>query len=849
MKRAAQTRPSTVSIGLTLLLAMATLGAAAAPPYLGRTVADVLDEFAAEGVSFVFSSNLVSGRLRVLTEPQSDDPVAVAREILAAHNLTLSATGDFFLVVRSAEAPPGGTLRVVLAHSGPGLLSTAMKVVLTGPSPRSVSSVDPELDFIDLIPGRYELSAESVLYRSESIAVELEANETARILLRLEPVVPPLEELTVGASRYDIVGDFQHSNAYFNRADVEHLSNLGGDPVRTVHRLPGTAAGGISAKSYVRGGDDDEMIFMLDGLRLIDPFHARDFQSIFSTIDHRAISSVQVYSGGFPAKYGDSLSGVMLIEPRAVDAKRHHELGLSTLSASGLTSGTFNEGKGEWLASIRRTTLDLLLDRDRGRPRFGNVYGHVGIQLGERGKLSVNGLVSEDDILIIAEDDPEEEEQARSNTENGQFWLKLETQGIGTLRSETLLSSARFTNSRRGVENDPTELVGFVDDARTLKVDGLKQEWTWLPSDRHLMNWGFEAKRLSAAYRYSSSVDLFGFLASFEGAVPSVRRNITTFPKSSTYSLHFSDRVSFGSSMIAEVGFRWDKQTNLPTEEKENQISPRLSFLYRFGPNTDLRASWGHYFQSQGLLQLQVEDGLNEFFPAQSSRHFILSLEHRMANDLLFRFEAYKKTMSSLRPRYENLFDRFSLMPELQPDRVRIAPGRAASSGIEWVIAKDTLRPLNWWASYTLSSVKDSDSGRNVPRSWDQRHALAGGITWTREKWTLSTAAHYHTGWPFTELFLMAANDHDGKMVAVPGERNAERLGSYSRLDFRAERSLDMASGQFKVFVEATNLLDRKNPCCVEYDLDETPDGAPFLERDVGRWMPRIVSAGVLWEF
>lgn len=830
---------------------MTTSGASAAPPYLGRSVAEVLAELGAERVSFVFSSNLVSDRLVVLTEPQSDDPVAIAREVLAAHNLALSAADDVFLVVRSTQAPRRGTIRVVLENRGSGQLSTRTRIDLTGPSPQSIASVNAEIDFVDLIPGRYELFAESVFYRSESVAVELEASETANVLLRLEPVAPPLEELTVGTSRYDIVGDFQHTNAYFSRAEVEQLSDFGDDPVRAVHRLPGTASGGISAKSYVRGGNDDEMIFVLDGLRLIDPFHARDFQSIFSTIDHRAISSIQVYSGGFPAKYGDSLSSVMLIEPRAVEAERHHELGVSTLSASGLTSGTFNEGKGEWLASIRRTTLDLLVDPERASPRFGNVYGHLGIQLSERSRLSINGLISEDDIVLIVENNPEEEERSRSETQNSQFWLNLETQWSGTLRSETVLSSTRFTNSRHGVENDPTELIGYVDDARTLDVNGLKQEWTWLPSDRHLVNWGFEARKASASYRYSSSVDLFGFLASFKGAVPSVRRDITTFPKNTAYSLHISDRVSLGSSMIAEFGLRWDKQTNLPTENDENQISPRLSLLYPLGPNTDLRTSWGRYFQSQGMLQLQVEDGIEEIFPAQSSRHFIVSLEHRLRNDLVFRLETYKKTMSDLRPRYENFFEPFSLMPELQPYRVRISADRAKSTGVELLVSKDTVQALSWWASYTLSSADDVDSGRDIPRSWDQRHAVTGGITWTGEKWTLSTAVNYRTGWPFTELFLIAANDPDGdpEIVAAPGERNAVRLGSYSRLDFRAERSLDTASGPLKFFVEATNLLDSRNPCCVEYDLDETPDGTPFLERDVGRWLPRIVSVGVLWEF
>ena len=50
-------------------------------------------------------------------------------------------------------------------------------------------------------------------------------------------------------------------------------------------------------------------------------------------------------------------------------------------------------------------------------------------------------------------------------------------------------------------------------------------------------------------------------------------------------------------------------------------------------------------------------------------------------------------------------------------------------------------------------------------------------------------------------------------------------------------------------FMEITNMLGRRNPCCVRYNLRKTPDGTPLLERDVGQWLPLIVSAGVFWEF
>ena len=117
---------------------------------------------------------------------------------------------------------------------------------------------------------------------------------------------------------------------------------LGADTLRAAHRLPGVANNQYSARPYVRGGATNELAVLLDGVRLVEPYHLRDFQAVFSAIDQRIIDSVAVHAGGFPAAYGDALSGLMVIEPRE-PTELAHELGLSALYTSVLSSGTFAE--------------------------------------------------------------------------------------------------------------------------------------------------------------------------------------------------------------------------------------------------------------------------------------------------------------------------------------------------------------------------------------------------------------------------------------------------------------------------------------------------------------------------
>jgi hypothetical protein len=203
--------------------------------------------------------------------------------------------------------------------------------------------------------------------------------------------VPKLDEVTVTASRYDLINDVQPSASYFSRDDIENLADLGDDTLRAAHRLPGIAASEFSARSHVRGGATDEMTVMLDGMELIEPFHLRDYASVFSAIDQRIVSGLQIYSGGFPAAYGDALSGLMLIEPRE-PTELAHEIGVSLLHTAVLSSGTFADGRGSWLASARRSNLGEVIHNERGEPTYHDVFARVGMDVGAKHRLTVNSM-------------------------------------------------------------------------------------------------------------------------------------------------------------------------------------------------------------------------------------------------------------------------------------------------------------------------------------------------------------------------------------------------------------------------------------------------------------------------
>jgi outer membrane receptor protein involved in Fe transport len=371
---------------------------------------------------------------------------------------------------------------------------------------------------------------------------------------------------------------------------------------------------------------------------------------------------------------------------------------------------------------------------------------------------------------------------------------------------------------------------------------GLKQNWRYHAGERQLVSAGFEVEDADASYIYSSVVERRGLLATLGGTALPLRA-ATLAPSGDSHSVFVEDRVRFTERLVAELGLRWDREDYLPPGV-DSQFSPRASLLYRLGDRTDLRLSHGRFFQPEGLLELQVEDGVTTFARAQSSAHSIASVEHRFSGALALRAELYRKRVRHVRHRYENLFDPLVLLPELRASRTLVTAERAESRGLELLVSGEL--PVSWWVGAAISDADDEIGGMRVPRSWDQKHAVHAGFTWPIGAWSLSSAATLHRGWPATEVVVTTTPS--GETVAVAGPRNAKRLGAVRRIDLRASRDFDVGFGSLRFFAEVTNLTNRDNPCCLVYE-PVTIDGSPSLVGSERGRAGITGNIGALWQF
>ncbi len=653
--------------------------------------------------------------------------------------------------------------------------------------------------------------------------------------------VPALEEVVVTASRYRLPRDTAAVATLSDRF-IDAMPDLGDDPLRSVHQLPGAAAGGTSARAHLRGGDRDETGIELNGHTLLDPFHVRDYQNLFSVIDSRAVRALDVYTGGYPARYGNRLSGLIVVDPLPPDGEDVTEIGLSVYNTS-LLLGRSGAGDTGFLVSARRGNLDLVLDEDFGEPDYRDAFVDLGVDLGAATTLSLNALLADDRVVVATENEPDEQERSSNRTRNRQWWATFEWQPGPTLYARTVVSHSALDIDRQGLNQQPDKILGSVSDRRDVTISGVRQSLELIPNDAFDAEFGAGYFRHRGSFDYAAAAEYFGaFRALAGGPVMRAYRNRVAGESLSAY---VTGQWQASRTLSASFGLRFDRQT-YTVAGGDDQWSPRLGLLYRPTERSEWRLSAGRYYQPQQLHELQVEDAVTDYRPAQRADHFILGFQSQLSNHLRLRAELYRKNVDRLRPRFENLFDPLAIIPELEPDRVRIAPERGRAAGVELSLhyLSDSTEA---WGSYALSRVTDTIAGQDIDRAWDQRHAVSLGVRRSLGAWTLSSTLNWHSGWPATGLAFEASPT--GAPVLIPERRNADRYGDFMRLDARLSRRFDVGRGELSVFVEVSNLTDRRNPCCVDFDLEEDDQGRLELARAEEHWLPVLPAAGVSWRF
>ncbi|MEO0424315.1 MAG: TonB-dependent receptor [Pseudomonadota bacterium] len=836
-----------------------TLAALAAGPAsawdvpAGEPLEQTFARVRANGLNLVSSSALLPSAAVAEAMVQAATPAEALDACLRPHGLRLRRQGGAYFVVEAGERSRGRVeLRLRPADGDSAGEALTVEFAAKRSSVRLRWPVGDALRVTSdgLAPGAYSLVVrrgdEPLLTRD----VRVRARRTLDLELSLGAPNARMEEITVSASRYALVRDDEWSSEALDQVTLARLPALGGDPLRAVTRLPGVSANGLGAGLRVRGGDAEETTVFFDGLEMVEPFHLKYFQEVFSTIDSRLVGRLDLFTGGYPVRYGSALSGLVNMQSRAPPDALSGEIFADLLQTGGRVAIPFGDGRTVATLFARRSNLDLL--SDLLTPRFGSPsYTDALVSLSHQragGRSLRASFVQNDDDIALSE--PDGGEFASSRQRSRYAWMVAE-HAIGDIATgRTLLAYTDTRQRRMGLIDEPDDQVADLDDRRDVTLYQLRQDWTLFPTedDRLVVDAGLDLRAVRTCYQHTSSRAFFEPLEELVDTVASVRA-ADLCASGADYGAYAAARVQALPRVAFDLGLRFDGQSYYDFGD-DQQVSPRLGVRLTPTDRTRLRASWGVFHQAEGVQELQVSDGVNQFFPAQRAEHAIVSLEHEFSVGLRVRVEAYRKRFSRLRPRFENLFASVELLPELQADRVRIDATRARASGVEVSLSgESSTGDLSWWVTYARTRAVDVVEGVEVPRSWDQPNALAAGLAFERGPWSFALAGRYHTGWPITEILL--GEDEEGEPIPVLGSRNAARLRDYAAIDLRLSYRRPLPRGELNVFFELLNSTNRRNVCCIGYDFedDDEEEVGVALEPSFDQWIPRVPNVGISWSF
>ncbi len=535
-------------------------------------------------------------------------------------------------------------------------------------------------------------------------------------------------------------------------------------------------------------------------------------------------------------RYGNRMGGVFDLTTVDVDHQPRSALGLSVFNSMARNAGRLHDGSLDWLGAARVGTLRPvinLFDQDSTRPSYGDVYARLGHGEPDRLRITANLLWSRDELGI---DRDGYGESAQLESRNRYLWLRADRDFGSDVEATLWLGNSTIDSFRNGSIDREGVAFGTVDDQRSSEYRELLGRIAWQPGARHWLEGGFEWTDESAVYRYAASATYTPAVAELFGRDPTLLRATTLKPERERIALFAAHRWQVIDSLTSEVGLRTQRTITAGTTAEKWLLDPRISLRYEFTPSWELRAHWGRFHQTDEVHELKIEDGLTAFPEAQESEHFILGVDHRLRNGLALRAEWFRKFQRDPRPRFENLLDPLTVLPEIGPDRVEIAPNAAEVRGAE-ISAIAEGPELTWWAGVTWSEAWDGVNGVQVARSWDQTWSVTAGIDWLRGSWRFGAVATAHRGWPTTLI-------EDSEL----GLRNAGRFGTRAALDLRAEYRRPLAIGSLALTFELMNAVNVGNTCCHKLIVEDDGGGVTFRTR-TSDWLPMVPSIGALWEF
>jgi hypothetical protein len=691
-----------------------------------------------------------------------------------------------------------------------------------------------------------------VSHRAGSLMVQYIGYQPARIFLRptASDTFVAVAMLAAPIALPDVNVEAERETPTSNRVRLEsrelkEIPDFTGDVLTAAKTLPGVASnnemtGGFSAQ----GGSPEENLILLEGMEINRPLRLRtSSQENIAPINKMLVENLTFTAGGFPARFGERLSSVLLAHYRErSDQKIRGEAEISLLNVDLMLEGQPN-ARWHWAlatrVSDRRLLLRTLQTDGEFSPRAYDVQGILHGRLSRRHRLQLLALHGEN--LFTARP-----ESQQTSSQIGYFlFVNFRTSFAGhekfTHRFSHLAAqltselSPRFSLQQllaagKTFEHEDTDLSRFTQQDGVLisagavfRNDRLQENYClyqgqlrWIISSRLDAEAGWRYLRrhyddqLADLERetptpFDSTLSYGGYRYETRGASALSTRALAIFGSSG---------ANLSRRWRLDAGWRYNYYEN----SNEHIFQPRAALTFVKDERTTMDAAWGRYAQPAGYHEMRA-DGYQprHEVPAQRATHYVAGIQRRGSAGNEWQIQCYYKRLDRLIPyRVEDIFIRF------QPD----LKAEGTIYGASWHWRNNLSKRWTSRLTYTYMQGRQNIAGEGQSRlPTDQRHTFAAVF---QDNMPSLPRSRMHirflfgSGYPFTPLYAKPDSSGATKTLAE-ANRNTFRHPFYRRIDLGMSYDWTLSPRvEARFSFEIFNIFDFRNRLSYAAFLDAT---------------------------
>lgn len=684
-----------------------------------------------------------------------------------------------------------------------------------------------------------------------------------------------MQEVVKTAPRIDKPRNPQMGMTVMDDNAIRNVPTLLGEPdvIKTLQLQPGVSAGTEGfAGMFVRGGENDENLFLIDGCSI---YHTNHLGGLFSPFNANAVSHLTFYKSAFPARYGGRLSSVTDLSMKSGDYESWHgnfTMGLTSANVS--FSGPLVKDQTSLFVALRRSWLELvsvpalaIINASKKKSGEKVIAGYnftdFNLKLSHRlrrfGTLSLLGYYGHDRLKMGEHrfsNDGEDTDPYFHKNENRLGWGNMLTSLRWHLPINTLFAynmKASYTRyqsdfrktvetvsgreGKNGYENNGsrTESRNAIHD---LSVDA---SLAFIPSDRTIIRLGTQYTH----HRYTPEEEI-----QESTSLPSGNGNNESRVIANEWNAYLEGDLEVFHWLRFNAGMHG---SFFRVEGKQYQVfEPRVSADFRLSPVVSLKAGYARMSQfvqqvSDNYISLPTDYWLpiTRNFSPLTSDQFSAGIYVSPDKKYTFSVEGYYKKMDHL---LEYRDDYKDLQVTSWEDRLTSGSGRAYGADFQ---AEADFGKLHGFIGYGLMwsdrLFADQNGGKRFPSKYDNRHKVTLSATWkcservelnagwvfmTGNRVTLSLENYsYPDGYPTN---IVPSYPHkDEEMLDYYAGKNNVRLPAYHRLDVGINIYRSLRRGRTGIWnVSLYNAYSRMNPIMIEKNNQkQSMDGTPLAPR------------------